>query len=200
MRIFDLDKPLGKLLVDVCDLIVLFMFWFIGCLPILTIVTSSTALMTVCGKKVRREEIHRYQDFIKSYKQNFKSSLPLVFILGIFWFSSLFYLMLGWSVITQKTSLAWLFILVIAFELIALSAYILLLFSRFQTSTIQLIKNAVLFTHGYLLKSVWIFLWTIGLSFIVLLIPGLFILLPGVLACLINHFGGAAINAQLSKQ
>ncbi len=200
MGIFDLDKPLGKLLADVCDLIVLFMFWLMGCLPILTIVTSSTALMTVCGKKVRREEIHLYQDFIKSYKQNFKSSLPLVFILGIFWFSSLFYLMLGWSAITQKTSLAWIFILVIAFELIALSAYILLLFSRFQTSTIQLIKNAVLFTHGYLLKSVWIFLWTIGLSFIVLLIPGLFVLLPGVLACLINHFGGAAINAQLSEQ
>ena len=198
--IFDMDKPLGKLLADVCDLIILFVFWVIGCLPIITIVTSSTALMAVCGKKVRHEETKLLQDFMKSYRQNFKSSLPLVLILGIFWFSSIFYLAMGWSGINQKMSLAWLFIIVIAFELIALSAYILLLFSRFQTSTVQLIKNAVLFAHGYLLKSVWIFLWTIGLSFVVLLIPGLFVLLPGVLACLINHFGGAAINAQLSEQ
>ena len=200
MGIFDMDKPLGKMLADVCDLIMLFIFWVIGCLPVITIVTSTTALIVVCGKKVRHEETSLLQDFLKNYRQNFKSSLPLVLILGIFWFSSIFYLVMGWSGINQKMSLAWLFIIIIAFELIALSAYILLLFSRFQTSTVQLIKNAVLFAHGYLLKSVWIFLWTIGLTCVVLLIPGLFVLWPGVLACLINYFGGAAIDTQLGGQ
>ncbi len=188
------------MLADVCDLIMLFIFWVIGCLPVITIVTSTTALIVVCGKKVRHEETSLLQDFLKNYRQNFKSSLPLVLILGIFWFSSIFYLVMGWSGINQKMSLAWLFIIIIAFELIALSAYILLLFSRFQTSTVQLIKNAVLFAHGYLLKSVWIFLWTIGLTCVVLLIPGLFVLWPGVLACLINYFGGAAIDTQLGEQ
>lgn len=200
MGIFDMDKPLGKMLADVCDLIMLFIFWVIGCLPVITIVTSTTALIVVCGKKVRHEETSLLQDFLKNYRQNFKSSLPLVLILGIFWFSSIFYLVMGWSGINQKMSLAWLFIIIIAFELIALSAYILLLFSRFQTSTVQLIKNAVLFAHGYLLKSVWIFLWTIGLTCVVLLIPGLFVLWPGVIACLINYFGGAAIDTQLGGQ
>ena len=84
MGIFNADRPLGKMLADAYDLMLLSVLWFVGCLPIVTIVTSTTALLFVCGKKLRGEEIQVGADFYKSYRQNFKMSFPLLLILGIF--------------------------------------------------------------------------------------------------------------------
>lgn len=198
MGIFNADRPLGKMLADAYDLMLLSVLWFVGCLPIVTIVSSTTALLYVCGKKVRGEEIQLSADFYKSYRQNFKPSLPLEFILGIFWFGGLFYLFIGYGAILQKMTFAWIFIGIISFELLALTSFILLFFSRYETSIFQLLKNALFMAHGYLLKSFWIFLWSIGLILLVLFMPGLFVLMPGVLACLVNYFGGAAIEMHLN--
>ena len=102
MGIFNADRPLGKMLADAYDLMLLSVLWFVGCLPIVTIVTSTTALLFVCGKKLRGEEIQVGADFYKSYRQNFKMSFPLLLILGIFWFGSLFYLFIGYRSLLQK--------------------------------------------------------------------------------------------------
>lgn len=198
MGIFNADRPLGKMLADAYDLMLLSVLWFVGCLPIVTIVTSTTALLFVCGKKLRGEEIQVGADFYKSYRQNFKMSFPLLLILGIFWFGSLFYLFIGYRSLLQKMTLAWLFIIILIFELVVLTAFILLLFSRYETSIFQLLKNALFMSHAYLLQSLFIFLWSIGLSLLVLFMPGLFVLMPGVLACLINYFGGATIGHHLN--
>ena len=141
MGIFNADRPLGKMLADAYDLMLLSVLWFVGCLPIVTIVTSTTALLFVCGKKLRGEEIQVGADFYKSYRQNFKMSFPLLLILGIFWFGSLFYLFIGYRSLLQKMTLAWLFIIILIFELVVLTAFILLLFSRYETSNLQLLKN-----------------------------------------------------------
>lgn len=163
MGIFNADRPLGKMLADAYDLMLLSVLWFVGCLPIVTIVTSTTALLFVCGKKLRGEEIQVGADFYKSYHQNFKMSFPLLLILGIFWFGSLFYLFIGYRSLLQKMTLAWLFIIILIFELVVLTAFILLLFSRYETSIFQLLKKCSLYVtclsssiSFYFLVEYWI--------------------------------------------
>ena len=50
------DNLFFKLIYTLSDMAILSILWLIGCLPILTIGASTTALLYVAGKKVGRKE------------------------------------------------------------------------------------------------------------------------------------------------
>ena len=55
--IFDMDKPFWKWLGKIPELVLLSLFWFICCIPVITIGPASSALYYVALKMVRKEAI-----------------------------------------------------------------------------------------------------------------------------------------------
>ena len=117
------DHLFFKSIDTLSDMAILSILWILGCLPILTIGASTTALLYVAGKKVGGKKPKIVADFIKSYKENFVQSLLITLILGIMWFSSTIYFMMGGSSLKEGFNLSLIIMILVAFEVMMISIY-----------------------------------------------------------------------------
>ena len=182
------------------DTAILSILWLIGSLPILTIGASTTALFYVSGKKVGGKDYRIVADFFKSYKQNFFQSIGITILLGVMWFSSVTYFMMGYVPLNEGLSLSIVVIIFVAFEVTMLSIYMCALLAKYELKTITLIKNSFLFTHAYFKESIQAFGVVVMMLFCLLIVPGLIILLPGTIALTASYFVRNSIMKFVKRQ
>ena len=182
------------------DTAILSILWLIGSLPILTIGASTTALFYVSGKKVGGKDYRIVADFFKSYKQNFFQSIGITILLGVMWFSSVTYFMMGYVPLNEGLSLSIVVIILVAFEVTMLSIYMCALLAKYELKTITLIKNSFLFTHAYFKESIQAFGVVVMMLFCLLIVPGLIILLPGTIALTASYFVRNSIMKFVKRQ
>lgn len=72
MKFWAIDSPVMRVLGRLGDIIILNMIFVAGCIPVLTIGTSLSALYTVAMKMARGEDPSVWKEFWKAYKRNFK--------------------------------------------------------------------------------------------------------------------------------
>ena len=86
--LFQPDNLFSEVMTKIFDILLLNMLWLICSLPVVTFGASTTALYYVMMKLVRDEENGIVKSFFKSFRDNFRQSLPvtalfaLVFKLG----------------------------------------------------------------------------------------------------------------------
>ena len=149
-RFFNPDNPIMEFIAKIFDLILLNLIFIFSCVPIITIGASTSALFYVTLKMVRGEDPYIWQNFWKSFRQNFKQG-TLIWI-----FSILVFIFLGmdfYIINSQNTSLfAVVRILLWIVCAVALSVflYVFPVISHFVCTTKQALKNALLMTFGHL--------------------------------------------------
>lgn len=80
-RLFRMDSPLMVFFNKTGELILLNVCWLIGCIPIVTIGTSTTALYYAIAKSIRRDTGYPLGEFFRSYKRNLKRGIAATLIL-----------------------------------------------------------------------------------------------------------------------
>ena len=86
-RFFNPDNPIMEFIAKIFDLILLNLIFIFSCVPIITIGASTSALSYVTLKMVRGEDPYIWQNFWKSFRQNFKQgTLIWVFSILVFIF------------------------------------------------------------------------------------------------------------------
>ena len=149
-RFFSMDNKFFTFMNKVADLCILNIICLVCCIPIVTAGASITAMYYVTLKMVRGEDPYIWQNFWKSFRQNFKQG-TLIWV-----FSILVFIFLGmdfYIINSQNTTLfAVIRILLWCVCLIALSVflYVFPIISHFVCSTTQALKNAVFMTFGHL--------------------------------------------------
>ncbi len=78
---FDMDKPFWRWLGKIPELIGLSFFWFLGCIPIITILPSSCALFDAISRNTMMDDKGSFRRFFRSYLRELKQGIPLT----IFW-------------------------------------------------------------------------------------------------------------------
>lgn len=78
---FQLDSPILTFMNKTGELIVLDICWLIGCIPIVTIGTSTTALYYAIAKSIRHDTGYPVQEFWQSYKRNLKRGIMATLLL-----------------------------------------------------------------------------------------------------------------------
>lgn len=185
--LFDLDAPIWVWMSEVADVIILTMLWWICCIPIVTIGDATTAFFYVMGKKVRKENTYVAKDFFKSFKQNFKQSLPITIIMLITFVSaSLYGFMTFEGLLLQATSLKWIIPVttIFVFEVVNIFTYLWALLSRFDMKTKVLVKTALVLTHKHLLTTVANTLVFVITGYLVFRLPFLIVFAPGIVITL----------------
>ena len=158
----------------VADLCILNIICVVCCIPVITAGASITAMYYVTLKMVRGEDPYIWQNFWKSFRQNFKQG-TLIWV-----FSILVFIFLGmdfYIINSQNTTLfAVIRMLLWCVCLVALSVflYVFPIISHFVCSTTQALKNAVFMTFGHL-----------PYTLVMLVITGLILYLC---ACSVNTF------------
>lgn len=81
-KLFDLNSPFMRLVSRIADLVILSFYWFVCCIPVITIGPATAALCFTAMKVARKEEIRISTTFFHSFKVNFKQGviMNLIFI------------------------------------------------------------------------------------------------------------------------
>ena len=74
-RLFQMDSPVMIFFQKTGELILLDICWLIGCIPIVTIGTSCTALYYAVAKSIRKDTGYPVAEFFRSYKSNLKRGI-----------------------------------------------------------------------------------------------------------------------------
>lgn len=80
MKLFSYDSKFIEFMNTLVDIVVINFLWIIGCIPIITIGTSTIAAYTLLLKIVDNAEGKIFREFWKAYKDNFKHGTILTFI------------------------------------------------------------------------------------------------------------------------
>lgn len=149
-RLFSPDNPVMQFISKIFDLVVLNLIFILGCVPVVTIGASISALYYVSLKMVRGEDPYIWRNFWKAFRQNFKQS-TIVWLLSLLVFAVLgmdFYI-----INSQDTALfavirvcLW----AVCIFLASMFLYIFPVISHFVCTLGQALKNAALMTIGHL--------------------------------------------------
>ena len=184
--IFNLDAPIWVFMGEVADIIILGLLWWCCCLGIVTIGASTTALYYVLGKKIRKEQTYVAKDFFKSFRQNFRQSVPLSILVLIALVSLALYIsfILGGIFSGQEAPYLKYMIpitILFAFEVLNFHTYSWALLSRFDLPTKGLMKTAFIMTHRHLLTTVWNLVVIGGMVYGIIKFPLLIVVAPSVI-------------------
>ena len=155
------DNLIVRILTRMFDLLLLNILWILFCIPIFTIGASTTALYSVMLKLVENEEGYIMKDFVRGFKRNFRQSTIVWSILAVVGglivgdFFAIHKLQMETSVIANillgTVSLLFLLELIFIFPLIA----------RFENTTVNMFKNAILIPVSQLPYAVFVLFLTV---------------------------------------
>ena len=188
--IFSYDSKFTLALHKFADLIIASALWIVGCLPLLTIGTSTTALYYASIKAVLGEGTI-VKNFFKSYKENLKQSIVVEIILLI-----VAYIMyVNWKIVFDMAGGGTVFkvvYFVVLLWLVPIVCYIFPLLARFAFSTKMLFVNAFVLSFQNLPKTIFIVLTSmlpivclvVRLEYVIKLLPLIVVAAPGLIAFL----------------
>lgn len=82
-ELFDNQKPFWKFLSKLFDVVLLNLYWILFSIPIITIGASTTAVYAACFQIVLEGSESVFRVFRRSWKENWKQSTALFFLLAV---------------------------------------------------------------------------------------------------------------------
>lgn len=160
-NLFASDSPLMNLLRQFADLIILNLLWLLGCLPIITIGTSTTALYQSLMKLRKDDGLQVWADFWRFYRSNFTQATVLfVVIVGICLISVADVMIIFTRMSNAGMPLRFLLILPL-FLIIPSLSYIFPLQAQFENRVFITLKNAWIMSLSHYLTSVIVLIFNL---------------------------------------
>lgn len=169
----------------ICDLMIVSVFWLLGCLPIITAGASFTALYDAASSAIRRDHYKLSRRYWMSFKRNFKASIPVFFCCAL----ATFLLLLGYGIARERIpGLPGLFFQMLylfsALLSIAVANYAIAALSRFDMPFGWIMKLSLYLTFRHLPRTVLLILLFLGAYLLLMLNMTFVIIVPGVYALL----------------
>lgn len=181
-RLFSIDNPVIRFLMQLFDCIALTVLWAVFSLPIITIGAVSTALYATVYHNVRMGDGYLWKTFITAFRENFKRStfawLPLMgmqifLIFDILWLRAL---------IKKGEPLGYLYgiILVLFCISIVWGLFLFAYCARFNGTVKDVLRLSFFLMMAHPLRTIGVLLIVTAAAAVMLLVPGLAIIIPAV--------------------
>lgn len=162
MGFFNFDSPVMVFLGKACEYMLVAIMCLIFCIPIVTVGAALTAQYYVGIKLIRGEDVPFFRAYIKSFKENFKQAtiiwlieLAVGLLLAYDWY---LYITVGSS--NYNFTLIILLAVVTLFFLMA-SIAVFALIARFEMSTKEAIKGALVYTYTNVPRMLCVLILTV---------------------------------------
>lgn len=187
----------------IVDMALLSILWLVGCIPVVTILTSTASMYQATVKCVRYDRGKAYQEFIDAYKKNLKQGIGLTLLYGgigaLIGYGDYFVFFL----MKNRTSLGFMaavFMLLLTFVYLMNIVWIVPVFSRFSNTFGNLLRlNFVASVHFIIRSIVMIGIVVITVILILSYIP-LIILLPSLALFVISYISEPGLHRYMPKQ
>lgn len=207
-KMFKEDSMFAKITTNIFDLIVLNLLWLLFCLPVITIVGSTSALFYATLKMAESNSEQVVKDYFYSFKQNLKQSIgiTLIMLVVVAVLFADFYLLRQMS--GQIAAMLYGIVIVGALVAIAVFSYVCAMLARFENGSMNMIKNAAKLALVNVPKTIVITAWNVMPFLIVLLAPTilakllfLIVLIGGsALALLESHLYAGMFNELIEEE
>lgn len=161
------------------NVIIATLLWLVGCLPIVTIGTSTIALYYTTVKSIRRGEGYVSREFFSAYRRNLKNGIPMTIVfllLAAVLVIDRLYVDQGQSAVAAFSLGYTLLTLVVA----SLAVYVFPVMSRFTMSAWECFRLALLMVFRHLPFTVVLLRMQIASICLVVLIPApMLFIIPG---------------------
>lgn len=179
-RAFSYDGSFYDLCGRAFDLIAVSVYFIIGCLPVITIGDSFSALYYTVFKSIRKDRSTVTRSFWYAFRVNFKQSFFLELIVGAAGFAMLLNLGIVNAKFQGKPAIAMLiFYGAIFLSVVAAACYIFPALSRFEAETGWFIKAGIYMTFRYLPVTLLLIALAAACYTAIFFIPWLLLILPG---------------------
>ncbi len=200
-RMFDFDGNFYTYTGKIFDVMLVSIYWLIGCIPIITIGASFSALYAAVTKSVRCDRDSVTRQFWHAYKQNLVSSIPLTLIyVGV-----IFLMFLNIGILDARLRNLFgiffmvLYALVIVLFIIA-ACYAFPALSRFDMPSGWFVKLSFYMTVKHLPVSLVLF-GLFAVSYLTLLArPALFMVIPGAVSCVASYMIEPLLDRHMPKE
>lgn len=169
MGIFSPDGKLARFLNCLGNLIVLNILTIVCSIPIFTFGASMTALYTMTMRIVRGEEGSLFKGYFKAWKENFKQATIIWVIAGAVIAFMAFDIWLLQNITGTFGTVYRVVLFVLILLIVMVLIHVFAVLARFENTTKNTVKNAVLFCVGHLPAAV-LMLFISAIPFIVLTI------------------------------
>lgn len=82
-RFFSVEGKFYTVCSKIVDMVILTLMWAVGCIPIVTILTSTSSMYHTTVKCIRYERGKVWEEFMDAYKKNLKQGVGLTVLFGV---------------------------------------------------------------------------------------------------------------------
>lgn len=188
-QFFNYDNPMLRKLGKVGDVIYLSALWALFSIPIFTIGASTTALYYAVNKSLRNNRGYSWEEFIKSFKANFKQSTRIwITVIGVYLFSILDALLIRqfcdlYSFTKVLFGVFIALVILVTMWVIYLFPYI----ARFENTSKAIMKNSALIAITNLAKTFLLLLLFLISLIAFFIVPMALLFVPGIYMYLANR-------------
>jgi len=180
--IFDINNPVMRYVVKIFDCMCLSVLWLVACLPVFTIGPATTAMFAVIRHYIRQEDGGLWKTFWGAFREEFKRTtlcaLAALAFLALLVLDALVFRTM--AVNGQFLgNLYWLILLLIAIVLTWL-AYLFAYVERFTGGVKDSLRLSLVMMFLHPVKAITVLALVLGGAALILLIPGVLVIVPGI--------------------
>lgn len=178
--IFSPDTKFARFMNVLADILITGIFWILCCIPLITIVTSTTAAYYSMAKCARHSAGRVTREFFKCFRENFKQSvvigIPFVVAVALIAFDMLFL----WNNSNSVNDALFIAMILVAFVVLGIMVYYPAVLSRFADSNINILKMSAVLMFRFLPMTVGVIVFLALCVIGIYLMPWAVLVLPGV--------------------
>lgn len=187
----------------IVDMVFITILWFIGCIPIVTIMTSTASMYQTTVKCIRYNRGKVFEEFKDAYKKNLKQGIQLTVLYGIIGAVIGFGDYYVFHLMSSRSSMA--FILVagmIIWTLLYLMNVLWLIpvFSRFANTFGNILRLNYVISTKHIIRSILMILIICAAVLLVRIAPPLVIIVPSLSMLVISYASEPGLHKYMPEQ
>lgn len=176
---FQNDSAIGRIMNLLVDILYVGILWVVTSIPIVTAGTATVAAYYAMSKSVRRKTGYIGKEFMRSFKTNFRQSLPLTILFLIILAVLSIDIWYVWTNDSKTNSSIFMVLVLILFLFAGIAIYIFPLLSRFVTGNVNLFRMAFVVMFRFLPVTALMMLFTMVAGIGIYLMPWTVFVIPG---------------------
>lgn len=201
--LFSADGKFYAITSKIVDLVIVTLLWIVGCLPVVTLLTSTASMYHTVVKCIRYDRGSVFGEFKEAYRKNLRQGIGLTVLYGTAGALIAFADYHVFVVSVDRSDM----IFVLGAVLLILSAVYLLnvlwlvpVFSRFSDTFGKIIKLNYVIAMRHLVRSVAMLLVVAAAAVLVLASNESLIILPAVVLLINSYLSETALRRYMPRQ
>lgn len=187
----------------IVDMVFITILWFIGCIPIVTIMTSTASMYQTTVKYIRYDRGKVFEEFKDAYKKNLKQGVQLTVLYGIIGAVIGFGDYYVFNLMTSRSSIA--FILVAGMMIWTLLylmnvLWLIPVFSRFSNTFGNILRLNYVISTKHIFRSILMILTVCAAVLLIRIAPPLALIVPSLAMLVISYASEPGLHKYMPEQ